>query len=529
MKNLKIISKCFFISASLTSSFSYAQDFDLLIKNGNVYDGSGKSYYQADVAVKNKRIVAIGNLEKKTAKRIIDAKELAVSPGFIDLHSHIESIHETPDAQSHVRQGVTLALGGPDGGSPWPFGKYLAELDKKPLGLNVAHLVGHNRIRKNIMNLDNRAPTAKELVQMQEQVAQAMQEGAFGISTGLKYLPGTFSEISEVIALSKVAAKHGGFYTSHLREEGLGLIPAVQEAIQIGRDASIPIVLTHHKAIGKPSWGASVKTLAMVDEANQQGLDIQIDQYPYTASFTSISVLIPSWSLAGGLKEFKKRIADPELRKKIKEETIFNIVNDRGAGDISRIQFGQVAWMKELEGKTLADWCVMRKLEPTPENGADLVLEAESNGGSGMIYHAIHTDDVDRIMQHPKTMIASDGRLSQPGEGHPHPRAYGTFPRVLGHYVRERKILTLETAIYKMTGLPAARLGLKDRGLLAKNNYADIVIFDPKTVKDQSTFEAPHQYPVGISYVIVNGVVTVDDGVFTANRGGQVLYGPAKK
>ena len=228
-------------------------------------------------------------------------------------------------------------------------------------------------------------------------------------------------------------------------------------------------------------------------------MDIQIDQYPYTASYTGISVLIPSWSLAGGSKIFKERLADPILRDSIKKEIIFNIVMDRGAGDIRRIQFGKVTWLKELEGKTLADWCTMKNLEPTPENGAELVIEAESNGGSGMIFHAMDDGDVDRIMKHPKTMIASDGRLSQPGVDHPHPRAYGTFPRVLGVYVREKKILTLTEAIHKMSGLPALRLGLKDRGTIATGNYADIVIFDPATVKDKSTFEEPHQYPEGIS------------------------------
>ncbi len=506
-----------------------AQQFDLVIRNGMIIDGSGKKSFRADIGINNDKIISIGDLSKASAKKIIDANGLAVSPGFIDLHAHIEAVDETPDAESHVRQGVTLALGGPDGGGPWPFGKYLSELEKKPLGMNVAFLTGHNIIRRNIMKLDNRAPTKDELEQMKKQVAMAMQEGAFGFSTGLKYLPGTFSEVSEVIALSKVASSFGGFYTSHLREEGLGLIDAVQEAILIGREANIPIVLTHHKVVGKPSWGQSVKTLFLVDSANKAGLDIQIDQYPYTASYTSISILIPSWSLAGGNKSFKERIANPVLRDSIKKEIIYNIMNDRGAGDISRVQFGFVNWQKELEGKTLADWAIMKNLEPTPENGADLVIEAESKGGSGMIFHAIDDTDVERIMKHPKTMIASDGRLSQPGNGHPHPRAYGTFPRVLGVYVREKKLLTLEEAIHKMTGLPAMRIGLKDRGFLKKGYYADIVIFDPATVKDKSTFTEPHQYPDGIQYVIVNGVITVDDGKFTNNRGGKVLYGPAKK
>ena len=518
-----------FVLSLLFSNENFAQQYDILIQNGMIYDGLGGKPVNTDVAIKDQKIVAIKKLPKATAKKIIDATGLSVSPGFIDLHTHIEAIHKTPDAESHVRQGITLALGGPDGGGPWPFGKYLADLENKPLGLNVAFLTGHNTIRENVMSLDNRAPTVAELEQMKEQVALAMQEGAFGISTGLKYLPGAFSKVDEVIALSKVASSLGGFYTSHLREEGLGLIPAVQEAILIGREANIPIVLTHHKVIGKPMWGASVKTLALVDSANRVGLDIQIDQYPYTASYTSISILIPGWSRAGGRNDFKERIDSPVLRDSIKKEIVYNIMTDRGAGDISRIQFSMVTWKRELEGKTLADWCKMKGIEASPENGAELVIEAELNGGSGMIFHAMDDKDVDRIMKHPKTMIASDGRLSQPGNGQPHPRAYGTFPRVLGLYVREKKLLTLEEAIHKMTSLPAQRMGLKDRGVIAENYFADIVIFNPATVKDKSTFENPHQYPEGIQYVIVNGTITVDDGVFTPNRGGRVLYGPAKK
>ncbi|MFZ1749738.1 MAG: D-aminoacylase [Saprospiraceae bacterium] len=508
---------------------SDAQDFDVFIKNGRIYDGAGRKSFLANIGVIGDKIVYIGKNATSAAKVVIDAKGKVVSPGFIDLHAHLEPLMQMPDAESHVRQGVTLALGGPDGGGLWPFGEELKEISTQPLGMNVAFLIGHNSVRKGVMNLDNRDPTADELTAMKAHVAQAMKDGAFGISTGLKYLPGTFSKVDEVIELAKTAAQYGGFYTSHLREEGLGLIPAVQEAILIGKEAKIPIVLTHHKAIGMPSWGASKKTLSLVDEANKKGLDVQIDQYPYTASYTGISVLIPAWALAGGRVAFKDRISDQMARDSIKKEVIFNIVNDRGAGDISRIQFGKVDWMTELEGKTLADWCNIRNIPATPENGADLVIEAEANGGAGAIYHAIDSKDVDRIMRHPKTMIASDGRLSVPGFGHPHPRAYGTFPRVLGYYVRERKILTLENAIHKMTLLPAKRMGITDRGLIKEGNYADIVIFDPKTIKDKSTFEKPHQYPEGIQYVIVNGVITVDNGVFTENRAGKVLYGPAKE
>jgi len=330
--------------------------------------------------------------------------------------------------------------------------------------MNVAFLVGHNTIRKNILGMENRPPTAEELKAMQDQVTQAMNEGAYGISTGLKYLPGAFSNVDEVIALSEVASKHDGIYTSHLREEGIGLLEAVAEAIQIGKVANIPIVLTHHKAIGTKMWGASSKTLAMVDSARNIGIDVMIDQYPYNASYTGIGVLIPAWSMAGGISEFKKRINNTVLRDSIKKGIVHNILYDRGGADLRRIQFALVEWKKDLEGRTLHDWLVERNIEPTVENGADLVIEAMVNGGASCVYFAMDEADVERIMKHPQTMIASDGRLVAPGDGHPHPRWYGTFPRVLGVYVRERKVIALEEAIKKMTSMPADRLWMKDRG-----------------------------------------------------------------
>jgi dihydroorotase/N-acyl-D-amino-acid deacylase len=348
-----------------------------------------------------------------------------------------------------------------------------------------------------------------------------MDEGAFGISTGLKYLPGTFAKIDEVIALSAIAGQSGGIYTSHLREEGLGLLEAVQEAISISREAKIPVVLTHHKAIGVKMWGASSKTLAMVDSARAIGLDIMMDQYPYTASHTGISILIPSWALEND--EFAARIENPTLRDSIKKGVIFNILNDRGGKDLNRIQFSSVAWDPSLEGKTLKDWVIREGKAPTIENGADLVIQAQLNGGTGTIYHAMDEADVERIMKHPMTMIGSDGRLSLPGDGHPHPRAYGTFPRVLGYYVRERKLLTLSEAIHKMTGLSAKRLGLTDRGIIKEGAIADITIFDAAQIVDQSTFADPHQYPLGIEFVIINGEIAVKNGNYLAIAAGKVI------
>lgn len=496
-------------------------DYEIIIKGGTIYDGTSSDPFIGDIGIKSGKILTIGNLSGASAEKIINAEGLAVAPGFIDMHTHLEPIMEMPLAESLVRQGVTLALGGPDGGGPWPFGEYLDSLSKMNLGINVAYLVGHNTLRKEVMGMEDREPSAEELELLKSYVKSSMEEGAFGISTGLKYLPGTFSKLDEIIALSKVAGEMGGIYTSHLREEGLGLIEAVQEAMVISREANIPVVLTHHKAIGVSMWGASTKTLALVDSARNAGLDIMMDQYPYAASHTGISVLIPSWALEGD--KFAERVLNPELRDSIKAGIVFNIVNDRGGSDLRRIQFSRVEWNKELEGKTMHDWAILEGLEPTVENGAELTIRAQLNGGTGTIYHAMDEKDVENILRHPMTMIGSDGRLSQPGDGHPHPRAYGTFPRVLGLYVREKKVLPLQVAIHKMTGLSAARLGLKDRGLIKEGYIADLTIFDPETIIDKSTFTDPHQYPEGIPYVLIGGKFAVENGVFLKAPIGKVI------
>ncbi len=511
------------IGFSLLILMSCQQEYDIIIINGSVYDGSGNPPVQTDIAINGDKIAKIGSLKNANGKRVIDATGIAVAPGFIDLHAHLDPLLELPGAESAIRQGITTSLGGPDGSSPWPLDKYLDKADSLGMGMNVAFLIGHNTIRRNIMQLENRAPTAAELDSMKAQVAQGMKDGAFGISTGLKYLPGAFSKVEEVIELSKVASQDGGIYTSHLREEGIGLFEAVAEAIDIGRIANIPVILTHHKAIGTKMWGGSVTTLAMVDSARQLGIDVMIDQYPYNASYTGIGVLIPAWAMAGGREEFKKRIDNKVMKDSIKKGIIHNILYDRGGADLNRVQFALVDWKKDLEGRTLHDWLVEKKMETTVENGAELVIEAQLNGGASCVYFAMDDADVERIMKHSQTMIASDGRLAKPGDGHPHPRWYGTFPRVLGVYVREKKILPLEVAIQKMTTMPADRLGLTERGRIKENAFADIMVFNPETVKDKATFQDPHQYPEGIDYVLVNGKLAVDGGEYKNIRSGKVL------
>ena len=497
--------------------------FDIIISNGIVYDGTLDEPALIDIGIKGDKIIALGSLGTENANKIINAQGLSVSPGFIDLHVHLEPIFSLSNCESHLRQGVTTSLGGPDGNSPLPFGTYLDSLQKLGVGMNVGFLVGHNSVRKKIMNLDNRAPTTKELNKMKGIVAQAMNEGAFGISTGLKYLPGSFSEVDEIIALSKEASKKGGIYTSHLRDEGLEVLASIDEAIKISEKANITVILTHHKVIGKPMWGKSIETLGRVDDARERGLDIRIDQYPYNASHTGISVLIPSWARAGGHEMFKLRLENEKLRDSILNGIVFNILNDRGGEDLDRIQFAKFEWMPELEGKTLKYWCNLRGIEPTTKNGAKLVIEAQLRGGANCIFHAMDESDVINIMKHPQTMIASDGRLANYGVGHPHPRWYGTFPRVLGRYVRENKILTFKEAIHKMTFLPANAMGLKDRGLIQKGYKADLTIFDSDEIIDNGTYENPHQFPTGISYVIVNGKIVIEESKFKAIKPGVVL------
>ena len=511
--------------------FQQQPKYDLLITGGSVLDGTGAPAFRADVAVKGDRIVAISRtpLPPGDAARVIDAAGKVISPGFIDLHAHNEGIFRMPDAESRVRQGVTTTLGGPDGGGPSPFGQYVDSVAKLKLGINVAWLVGFGTIRERVLGESNRAPTAAELAKMKWMVGEAMHEGAFGISTGLFYVPQTYAKTDEVIALSRVAADSGGFYTSHLRKEGIGVLEGVGEAIRIAREAHIPVVLTHHKVIGKAMWGKSAQTLALLDQARRAGLDVMADQYPYDASSTGFDVLVPAWARADGDTAFARRVKDPVLRDSIIKGIIDILENDRGGGDLHRPQFASVSWKPDLNGKTLYDWAVERGVPTTSEGAAPLVIEGVLKGGASMVYHVMDERDVQRIMQHRWTAIASDGALSRPGPTVPHPRNYGTFPRVLGRYVRELHVLTLPDAVRKMTSLPAARLGLTDRGKVATGLLADLVVFDPATVADQATYEAPHQYPLGIDYVIVNGQVEVDGGKMTDARAGRIIKHTPKR
>ena len=497
---------------------------DILITNVRIVDGTGNPWYRGSVAVAGDRIQAVGPGLETAARRTIDAGNMVVSPGFIDIHNHCdEGLFYTPDAENYVRQGVTTIIGGPDGGSAVDMGAFLADLDTLPLAVNAAFTVGQGSVRRAVMGLADRAPSEEELEAMKKLVARAMEQGAIGISTGLKYVPGAYSSTEEVIELSRVAASYGGFYTSHLREEGPGLIEAVQEAIRIAEEADIPVNLTHHKAVGKLMWGKSTETLEMLEKARARGLDITCDQYPYTATSTGLAVLFPPWSLAGGRDSLLARLDDPDLRAKIAERVIYTLEYDRGGDDPINVAIASCEFDSCLEGKNLRQILEERGLEPSTANAADLVLELQQKGGASCIYHCLNEEDVRRIMRHSCTMHASDGTVLPFGEGVPHPRSYGTFPRILGEYVRKRGILTLEDAVRKMTSLPAQRTGLLHRGVIRPGAFADLVIFDPERIIDKATFLEPHQYAEGIETVILNGKVVFRDGHLTDNRPGRVL------
>ena len=513
--------------ALLLPSFGNSQDYDLIIRGGKVVDGSGNPWYHADIAIKNDRIAEIGQLSNHEAKRVIDAQGLVVAPGFIDPHTHaLRGIFEVPNAESALLQGVTTLTEGNDGSSPYPIDRHYADIDNLRISPNWAVFVGQGTIRQRVIGFGLRKATPDEMERMKQMVRDAMEQGALGISTGLFYVPGSFTSTEEVIELSKVAAEYNGIYISHIREEAAQLIDSVQETIRIGEEADIPVQITHHKVIGVENWGASIESLRLVDEARKRGVDVTIDQYPYTASQTSINALIPQWAQAGGREEMLSRINSAETYSTIKNEVVAKILYDRGGGDPKNVFISRNSWDPDMAGKNLAELAIDAGLEPTPENAADVVFDIIRGGGATAVYHAIGPEDVDRIMQHPATAIGSDGPVGVFGEGAPHPRQYGTFARVLGLYVRERKILSLEEAIRKMSSQSARRLGIHDRGLITKGYFADIAIFDPDEIIDKATFENPHQYAIGTKFVLVNGAVVVENGQHTGARPGRILHGP---
>jgi N-acyl-D-amino-acid deacylase len=525
--------------------------FDLLLRGGTVVDGTGRPGFQADVGVRGERIAAVGDLSDASGGIELDVGGLIVCPGFIDVHSHSDTtLLVDGRGMSKVMQGVTTEVVGNCGFSPAPvteesvgvvqaqhaafgaavaelgwdwrgFGEYYGRLEASGLGVNVIPLVGHIALRIAAMGFARRPPSATELAEMVRLLHQALDQGAWGYSTGLIYPPSCYAETDELVALARAMRDHQGFYFSHIRGEGAGLLTAVAEACEIAERAEAPVQIAHHKASGERYWGLTRETLALIDQAGARGLDVAFDLYPYIASSSSLDSLISPWAHEGGPERLLERLREPACRAQLTSE-----------GPASARTFEQVfvslvrtAQNKPLEGLSLAQIAAQRRCEPAAAL-FDLLLEERLE--VSMVAFTMDEADVQRVLLHPRAMIGSDGlAVATAGplsEGRPHPRFYGTYPRVLGHYARDLGLLSQEQAVFRMTGRPAQRLGLRDRGLVRPGLAGDLVVFDPAAVAERSTFADPHRYPIGLPHVVVNGALAVRDGVHTGSKRGRVLH-----
>jgi N-acyl-D-amino-acid deacylase len=498
-----------------------APAYDLLLTGGTVVDGTGATRRVADLAITGDRIVALGAaLPRARAARVVDVTGRIVAPGFWDNHAHLVTLADHPQAENFVRQGITTVLAPLHSQDQvFPMDTYRARVRMAP---NVGLFAGHTWIRKRVMGLANRAPTAPELAWMRALVDSAMTQGALGLSTGLEYVPATYASVDEVVALADVAARSGGVYVTHLRDEGVAVFEATREALEVGRRAGIPVQVNHIKVTGAAQWGWSTRLLALLDSARASGLEVAADVYPYTAYSTYSDLMFPPWALADGPAAFARRVADARMRAQLVREMRIRFPQQAGAGPAS-IQFREVASDSSLAGKTLEDYLVARGQPATVDAGVEALIALQLQGGFIGIFHGIDDGDVERFLRHPGTMLETDGDLVTFGEGYPHPRSYGSFPRVLAQYVRERQLLTLEAAVQRMTSLPAQWLGISDRGTLAVGQKADVVVFDAATIADRATYTAPHQWPVGVELVAVNGAVVLEGGRMTGALPGAFL------
>ncbi len=517
--------------------------YDIIIKNGTVVDGSGAPGFRADVGLTADRIEAVGELEA-SAKRILDADGCVVCPGFIDMHSHTdESVIANRTCESKLTQGVTTEVSGNCGYSAAPFGgqqtefdetaKWLSEhgvdelwtsmdgffstLDGIPMSINFATFVGHGTIRAFVLGYEDRAPSADELAEMKKIAAESVRDGAFGVSSGLIYPPACFAKTDELVALCAATAQYGGIYSTHMRNEAERLLAAVEEAIGIGRDAGVGVQISHHKACGVKNWGLVHDSLAMIDRARAEGLDVWADQYPYVATSTSLGIMVPQWVHDGGRSAFLSRLRNPETRAKIRDEMVRGMetgyLADSGGWETVVVSSVKNESNFFCEGLSVQEIAVKTGKHPVD---ACLDLLLEEGGGVGMMHFVISEDDLKTVLKHPAVVVGTDATARSmsgwKGHGKAHPRAYGTFPRILKKYVREEGVLSLEEAVAKMSGCPAKRLGLNQRGFVTKGYYADLVVFDPAKVADTATFTDSMHNAVGIPYVLVNGQVACEDG-----------------
>jgi dihydroorotase/N-acyl-D-amino-acid deacylase len=534
-----------------------APKYALLIKNGLLIDGSGRPGYIADIAINGDRIVRIGNLKDTSAAREINAKGMVVAPGFIDMLGQSETyLLIDPRAMSKVMMGVTTEVTG-EGESIAPvnerlikeqedfnrrykltvdwrtLGEYFSRLEKQGSGVNLATFVGATQVREYVVGFDNRPPTPAELEQMKQLVAAAMKDGALGLSTSLQYVPARFAKTDEIVELAKVARQYGGIYATHQRSEANGLDESLAEVFQIARQAQIPVEIWHLKTAYKKNWGRMPEVLAKIRRARSGGLDITADIYPYIAGSTSLSACLPPWALEGGTEKMLARLRDSNIREQLKKEITTDSKDWEniylGSGGASGVLIGSVVNrdLEAMQGKRVSQIAEEQGKDPL-DALFDLILA--DHGQTGAIYFMMSEEDMRAAMRAPFVSFCTDsGARANDGPlagSKSHPRGWGSYPRILGRYVRDEHLLTLAQAIHKMTGLPAARVGLRDRGLLRSGFYADVTIFDPQRVLDRATFEMPNQHPEGIKYVVVNGQISVDDGQRTPALAGRVLRGP---
>ncbi|MCA1562066.1 MAG: D-aminoacylase [Acidobacteria bacterium] len=507
----------------LASPAAQTPRYDVVISGGRVIDGSGASGRQADVAIKDGRIVVVGAVRNAAARQVVDAKGLVVAPGFVDVHTHADALAERPRAENFVRMGVTTIVAGNCGGSALDVGEALTRIRQTGASVNFATLIGHNTVRTAAMGTANRDPSIPELSKMKSLVWRAMADGAVGFSTGLQYVPGTYAKTPEIIELARVAGASGGVYASHMRNEGTQLEESVRETIRTGEAAGCRIQISHLKVDSPNRWGDSSKALALIDSARARGTSVQADQYAYTAASSTLGIRFPAWVLEGGQAEIAGRLNDPAGWAKIKEE-MRGLLAERGLSDLSFAVVASYRADPSLNGLSMKQVALRRSGSDSADAQFEAAREMLIGGGASMVYHFMSDEDVDRIMRHPYVGIASDSSVLTMGDGVvPHPRGYGNNARVFGTYVRTRRVLTLEAAIRKMTSLPAQHFRFDGRGLVKPGYAADIVVLNPATVTDTATFERPHGFAAGILHVLVNGVAVVRNGEHTGARPGEVL------
>jgi N-acyl-D-aspartate/D-glutamate deacylase len=509
---------------ALAPSAEGAVEADVVIRDATLHDGFGKAPIKGHLAIKGDRITGVGDFTVKGSPRIIDGKGLMIAPGFIDLHTHSDNQlpkAETRQNANYLYQGVTTVVTGNCGSGPTDVEAFFAAMDKGGVGTNVIHQVPHNSVRQAVMKNANRAPTADELKKMEEMTDKAMRDGAWGLSTGLIYNPGTYSKTDELIALAKVASKHGGHYASHIRNEGVNVLEAVEEALTIGREAKMPVHISHLKASGRAVWGKSGDIVGLIEAARKKGQVVTADQYPYPASSTSLkATLIATQFREGTEQDYQARLSDAKESQRIRQ-SVENSLDGKEGG--KAIKIASYSKNKEWNGKDLAAIAATEK-----KNIIDLVMEIEKNGGAQIVNFSMSEEDVRLIMKQPWVATASDGATQIKNDAVPHPRSYGCFPRKVGRYGIEDGVVSVEHAVRSCSGLPADILKLPERGYLKVGWFSDVVVFDPEKFRDQATYDKPHQFSTGVRYLFVNGQLAIDEGKATAVLGGRVLRHKSK-